>query len=130
MKETVEGFLANAGPYAQTTACLVCEKVENAPLAVLAPLLLNRENSTGELYRVHSEGNDYLPFRICDRAYETISRLLGDEQTVATGTPEEMDAKIETLVKRLQGDPARWTFTATELKTRQRDRSRNQKGDR
>lgn len=126
-EETVRRFLKGAGAYANTSACLVCEGIEGAPLAALAPLLKLTSRSTGERYLIKGEGaekwpedDDFLPYRICDRAYETISRLLGDKATLAVGSRKAMDDKIENLRERLAGKSKSWTFRASEIEIRQK----------
>lgn len=132
--QTVTHFLKGAGAYANTSALLVCEGVVDAPIEPLAPLLKIKSKSTGDKYLVKGEGaekwpenDDYLPYRICDRAYETISRLLGDKETHATGLHEEMDLKIEKLGKRLDGKRSDWKFTESEIKARQKAQNKFKK---
>ena len=126
-EETVRRFLKRAGAYANTSACLVCEGIEVAPLAALAPLLKLTSRSTGERYLIKGEGaekwpedDDFFLYRICDPAYETISRLLGDKETLAVGSRKAMDDKIENLRERLAGKSKSWTFSASEIEIRQK----------
>jgi len=125
-EDTIRRFLGGAGAYAQTSACVVCEDLGNVPVSALAPLLAIKDQSTGDQYPVKGKGmpdDAYLPYRICDRAYETISRLLGDKNALATGTAEEMDARIATLAERLAGPPASWPFAGQETEIRNKARS-------
>ena len=123
---TVRRFLDGAGVYAQSSALLVCLGAPDPPVAALRPLLGCTGVIPGEIYLVKGAGgpkwpkdDDYLDCRICDRAYEVISRILGDANTNAIGTRAEMDSKIELLAARLRGDSASWPFTEKELQTRE-----------
>ncbi len=133
-EETLRRFLEGAGAYAQTSACVVSEEIDRAPVGTLAPLLAVESASTGDRYLIKGEGaerwpeaDDYLPYRICDRAYETISRHLGDKETQATGTYAEMDTKIEALNRRLARRPASRPFTKSEIAARQRAQNRHRR---
>jgi hypothetical protein len=133
---TVARFLADAGTYAQTSACFVCVEMEDPPIAALAPLLAIKRRSTGDRYLIKGPGaekwpkdDDSLPYRICDRAYETIARLLGDEHAVASGTHAEMDTRIESLARRLVGEPPTWSIGASEAKTRKKAQDKDRKPD-
>lgn len=128
-EETLASFLQNAGSYACWAACKVCEEVDDPPITTLATLLTNRSPITGARYLIEGPGsvewpedNDHLPYRISDQAYETITRLLGDEKSHARGTHDEMDQKIEQLITRLKQPSVRWPFSATELKAIAEDR--------
>lgn len=125
---TLTRFLRNAGSYACWAACKICEEDESPPLASLATLLSNRSKITGARYLVEGpgsvewpEGKDYLPYRVCDQAYETIIRVLGDKRAHAQGTHEEMDQRIELLLERLNRPKERWQFTADELEALAKD---------
>jgi hypothetical protein len=131
-EDTMRRFLQDAGAYACASACLVCEDLEDAPVAALAPLLKIKSKSTGDKYLIKGEGadkwpesDDSLPYRICDRAYETISRLLGDHDTLATGTHDEMDAKAEKLGQRLGNQPENWHFRPSEITDRQKAQNKH-----